>query len=63
MTIHGDLAPTARLRFVERPCGSALDDNATMHVLQQWFAEDVPAYMRASAKGEWRDVEVGIEAP
>lgn len=57
------LEPTARLRWVERACGSALDDNATMQVLQQWWAESMPAYMRDHSKGEWRDVPEGVEAP
>jgi hypothetical protein len=57
------LEPTARLRWVERPAGSALDDNATMQVLQQWWAPAVPAYMRNPIDGEWRDVESGVEAP
>ena len=30
-------------------------------VLQVWWAEDIPSYMRNSAKGEWRDVPVERE--
>ncbi len=60
MTVRGDLAPTARLRWVERGDGVTAP---TMPVLQQWWAEDVPGYMRASAAGEWRDVPVGVDAP
>ena len=44
-----DLVPTEKLRWLRRP-GDA-------PVLQQWYAEDVPGYMRNTAKGEWRDVE------
>ncbi len=63
--VSGDLAPTARLRWVERtpPADSPAEANETVRVLQVWWAQDVPAYMRASALGEWRDVEVGIESP
>ncbi len=32
-------------------------------VLQQWFAADVPAYMRRDAEGEWRDVPVVVGSP
>jgi hypothetical protein len=58
-------APTAKLRFVERiPVDPA--NPIPLHsvrILQQWWAEDVPGYMRAGAQGEWRDVPVGVEAP
>jgi hypothetical protein len=59
-----DFVETMKLRFVER---DATDADATImrkaRILQQWYAEDMPAYMRDQAKGEWRDVPVGIEAP
>jgi hypothetical protein len=41
-----DWVPTPRLRWVGVPAPR----------LQQWWAEDVPAYMRSTAAGEWRDV-------
>jgi hypothetical protein len=42
-------APTAFLRFVTRkPPGPT-------RILQQWWAENAPDYMRSHA-GEWRDV-------
>jgi len=43
------LAPTARLRFT------------SAGKLQQWWAEDVPKYMR-STSGEWKDVPTSDEA-
>jgi hypothetical protein len=49
-----ELVPTTKLRWVER---------AGVQVLQQYWAEDLPGYMRAEAKGEWRDIPIGIEAP
>ncbi len=61
---QGDLAPTPRLRFVERTIDVDIVDPGqdmgarTVRILQQWFAENVPAYMRDDAAGEWRDVEV-----
>ena len=61
MTVRGDLAPTARLRWVERT--PDLGVVPAHRVLQQWFAADVPSYMRTMAEGEWRDVPVGVEAP
>ncbi len=72
--VRGDLAPTARLRWVERattadaPMNDAVireirGDRATDKILQQWWAADVPSYMRATAEGEWRDVPAGVEAP
>jgi hypothetical protein len=32
-------------------------------VLQQYFAEDLPGYMRNDAKGDWRDVITVEGAP
>jgi hypothetical protein len=49
---------TPRLRWVDRPCGSAADDNAVMRVLEQWWGPDLPGYMRDDSVGEWRDVPV-----
>ncbi len=43
---------TPKLRFVERNGAK---------ILQQYFAEDVPGYMRNKAAGEWRDVETTQE--
>lgn len=64
-TAADTLAPTAKLRWVERKVAaeSAFAVDGTQRVLQQWFAENVPGYMRTHAQGEWRDVEVGVEAP
>jgi hypothetical protein len=56
-----ELAPTARLRFIEREGLTGLETPA--RILQQWFAPDMPGYMRDPNVGEWRDVPVGIEAP
>lgn len=55
-------APTARLRWVERPVSDPPDPVRPGLVLQQWFTEDVPGYMRNNAAGEWRDVETVVEA-
>lgn len=52
-----DLAPTARLRWVER----MVEEVFTERVLQQWWAPDVPGYMVRSDAGEWRDVPVEAE--
>jgi hypothetical protein len=35
-----------------------LPDSYKQRFLQQWFAPDVPGYMRRDAEGEWRDVPV-----
>ena len=55
---------TARLRFVERPLPETMVEGVrTLHVariLQQWFAPELPRYMRGS-EGEWRDVELERE--
>lgn len=51
-----NLIPTAKLRWVERGTTIGNDPNVP-RILQQWWAEDLPGYMRAEAKGEWRDVE------
>jgi hypothetical protein len=53
-----DMAPTPKLRFVVRPVGPTMQS-----VLQQWWAHDVPEYMREPNKGEWRDVETFEESP
>lgn len=45
--------PTPRLRFVYR---DTLSEG--LRVLQQWFAPDMPGYMRDPKVGEWRDVPV-----
>lgn len=56
------LIPTARLRFIERepPLGIT---GGPWKILQQYWAEDMPAYMRDQAKGEWRDVPLEIPSP
>ena len=53
-----ELVPTPQLRWVRR---CALDEVFGRDVLQQWYAEDLPAYMRSQAKGEWRDVQTQPE--
>lgn len=50
------LAPTAKLRFVERESLLDAENAQTIRVLQQFFAPDVPEFMRGK-EGEWRDVE------
>lgn len=57
------LIPTARLRFVERAVSLDAENSATMKILQQYWAEDMPGYMRDLAKGEWRDVECVMGEP
>ena len=57
------LVPTTRLRFVERLPDAGQPAGPVRRILQQYFAEDMPGYMRDHAKGEWRDVEVGVEDP
>jgi hypothetical protein len=44
------LVPTENLRFIDVVRGMQMQ-----RVLQQWYAPDMPKYMR-SAEGEWRDV-------
>ena len=57
-------APTSKLRFIERrPPDDPVDGPAggpARKILQQWWAPDMPAYMRGS-DGEWRDVPVVTE--
>lgn len=55
--------PTARLRFVERPTSLDAENCRTLRILQQWWAEDLPGYMRKDATGEWRDVPLEVESP
>ena len=52
-----DFAPTSKLRFVERETSLDAENAQTMRVLQQWWAPDLPAFMRGG-EGEWRDVEM-----
>ena len=56
--------PTARLRFVKRAHEfQSMDPTMPMQrILQQWWAEDMPSYMRDKALGEWRDVELTEES-
>ncbi len=68
--VSADWVPTARLRWVAREQRAAVDVTigeetltgtsvcGRWPVLQQWFAADVPGYMRRDAEGEWRDVPV-----
>ena len=59
-----DWVPTAKLRWVKREVtpahGSAptIDEMFNLRVLQIWYSQDVPGYMRKDAEGEWRDVEL-----
>ena len=50
------LAPTPRLRWVLKP--STFEGMPPEKVLQCYWAQDVPGYMRAQAVGKWYDVEV-----
>jgi hypothetical protein len=64
------LVPTTRLRFVEKAIQIAPAEPETntramskmARVLQQFWAEDMPGYMRDQAKGEWRDVALESES-
>lgn len=62
-----NFTPTPKLRFVERQIPvDPIDGPASgppRRILQQYWAEDLPSYMRDTAKGEWRDVPIGIESP
>jgi hypothetical protein len=55
--------PTTRLRWIERASSLDAENASTVKVLQQYFAEDLPGYMRNDAKGEWRDVITVEGAP
>ena len=57
---NDDWVPTARLRFVKRR-EIADVDAPIVRILQQYWAQDVPGYMRKSAEGGWRDVEIEDE--
>jgi len=52
-----NLVAQPRLRWVPRD-GARVHASLPNFVLQQWWAQDLPSYMRDVAKGEWRDVEV-----
>lgn len=59
-----DLAPTTRLRFERRAVNDIPELPAHVRfVLQQWWAPNVPGYMRSESVGEWRDVPVVEAAP
>lgn len=63
--MNENYVPTARLRFVAR-FGNEKDPEVMptaipRYVLQQWWAEPMPGYMRDVAKGEWRDVALEAE--
>ena len=64
------MTATPMLRWVTRPLtGNApkppnfrIAAGKVEMVLQQWWTEDVPAYMRGPmTPGEWRDVPTGVE--
>jgi hypothetical protein len=57
------MEPTAKLRFVERATSLDAENCRTLKILQQWWAEPMPAYMRSEGTGEWRDIPMGVEAP
>ena len=63
MTHNGEMAPTARLRFVERRAPSDHTDGPPRRILQQWWAPSVPSYMVDPSQGQWVDVPMGVEAP
>jgi hypothetical protein len=50
---------TPILRFVERQVKDG-KRTATIRVLQQWWAPNMPSYMN-NGEGEWRDVELQTE--
>ena len=50
------MVATANLRWVERTPDPGVVP--AHRVLQQYFAQDMPGYMRAPGVGEWRDVPV-----
>jgi hypothetical protein len=50
------LAPTTKLRFVEKESSLDAENAQTIIILQQFWAPDVPEFMRGK-DGEWRDVE------
>lgn len=52
----GSWQPTTRLRFVMYT--SPLGTTPPQKILQQWWAPDMPGYMRDPLVGEWRDVPV-----
>lgn len=58
-----NLVAQPRLRWVPRPPLGVRPGKAyaPVLVLQQWWAQDLPSYMRDVAKGEWRDVPVETE--
>ena len=58
------LAPTAQLRWVWRAVrtGDATETGATFvvkrrRVLEQYWDQDVPDYMRSRRGGEWREID------
>ena len=57
-----DWVPTPRLRWLSRAHKVTMDDSGTETttmdaVLQCWWAQDLPSYMkRGNEEGEWRDV-------
>lgn len=58
-----NLAPTAKLRWVMRtrnPKDPKIIRESN-RILQQWWAPNVPDFMRRTGEGEWRDVEVADE--
>ena len=58
---NSDWVPTAKLRWVKRHDRDGVT-HFTMPVLQVWYSQDVPGYMRRDAEGEWRDVVVEQES-
>jgi hypothetical protein len=61
--MSADWVPTAKLRWIHRRDDAAPTSGLSIGgtVLQQWWAADVPGYMRRDAEGEWRDVVVEQE--
>jgi len=60
-TMADNFVPTAGLRFVLRDVRIGEDLVRNTRILQQWWAPEVPRYMRGP-DGEWRDVEL-VDAP
>ena len=57
---NDDWVPTARLRWVRRSIDPTFPPQL---ILEQWYSQDVPGYMRRDAEGEWRDVPTVEAAP
>ena len=63
MSHNGEMAPTPRLRFVERAVSLDAESCRTVKILQQWWAPNVPSYMVDPSQGAWRDVPLEMGEP